>query len=86
LLHPLAKQNSRVLILDGSLHALVEQDLPLSARKFLVYNLPQLVSQLAGEDSKAGKVTEKLIRETIKLARSWRTFQKRLKRLGKTAE
>jgi len=45
-IHPLAKEDPSLLILDGFLHSLVEQNPPLSVRKFLRYNLPRLVASL----------------------------------------
>ena len=74
-LHPLARQNSQILILDGFLHALVEQDPPRSASKFLVYNLPKLVSQLGGGDRYTERAAENFVKQTMKLAKSLRKVQ-----------
>jgi len=71
-LHPLARQNPQILIIDGFLHALVEQEPPRSASKFLVYNLPKLVSQLGGGDKYAEKAAENFVKQTMKLAKSLR--------------
>ena len=46
LLHPLAKLDPGFLLLDGLLHAIVEQNPPESILKFIHYNLPKLASQL----------------------------------------
>ena len=69
LLHPLAKEDGRILIIDGFLHALVENNPPLSARKFLAYNLPTVLSELGGADKKTAKIARKIMRQTIKFAK-----------------
>lgn len=46
LIHPLAKTDKRFILVDGLLHGLVEQDPPQSVRKFVKYNLPELIRQL----------------------------------------
>ena len=48
LVHPLCKQNASLIFLDGFFHSLVEQNLPLSVRKFIRYNLPKQLEQLSG--------------------------------------
>lgn len=53
--HPLCKHNASIIFLDGFFHSLVEQDLPLSVRKFIRYNLPKLLEQLS-EDYDATSV------------------------------
>jgi len=68
LLHPLAKEDRRLLIVDGFLHALVENDPPLSARKFLTYSLPTLLSELGGADKKTAKIARTVIKRTVKFA------------------
>jgi len=62
LLHPLAKEDRRLLIVDGFLHALVENDPPLSARKFLTYSLPTLLSELGGADKKTAKIAREVMK------------------------
>lgn len=47
LLHPLFKKNANLVFLDGFFHSLNERNLPLSARKFIRYNLPELLKQLS---------------------------------------
>jgi hypothetical protein len=42
ILHPWYKENQAIRLFDGIVHALIEQDLPMSAEKFLRYNLPEL--------------------------------------------
>jgi hypothetical protein len=42
ILHPWYRKNQEIRLLDGVVHALIEQDLPMSAEKFLRYNLPEL--------------------------------------------
>jgi hypothetical protein len=48
LLHPLAKTNSELLVLDGILHAIIEQNPSESLMKFIEYSLPELLSRLVG--------------------------------------
>lgn len=43
--HPLCENDKRFILLDGFLHALVEQDPPVTVRKFVKYNLPEIVKQ-----------------------------------------
>lgn len=47
--HPLCEGDKRFLLLDGFLHALVEQDPPVTVMKFVKYNLPEIVKQLKKE-------------------------------------
>ena len=44
--HPLCKSDKRFLLLDGFLHALVEQNPPVSLGKFLKYNLQAILGEL----------------------------------------
>jgi len=53
LVHPMFKVDPAFVLIDGFLHALVEQNPEESTRKFLVYNLPRLVEQLAKRYGKA---------------------------------
>jgi len=43
LIHPLYKQSAGWILVDGALHALVEQDPRSSTRKFVKYSLPLLI-------------------------------------------
>ena len=45
LLHPLAKLNPEILILDGILHSLLEQNPTESVQKFIQYNVPKLLAE-----------------------------------------
>jgi hypothetical protein len=45
--HPLRESDKRFFLLDGFLHALVERDPPQTVRKFVKYNLPEIVKQLS---------------------------------------
>ena len=69
LLHPLAKEDGRILIIDGFLHALVENNPPLSARKFLAYSLPTVLSELGGADKKTAKTAGEIMRQAMKFAK-----------------
>ena len=44
--HPLFRDNPELIFIDGLLHAIVEQDPPLSLRKFIINNLPKLLDRL----------------------------------------
>lgn len=46
LLHPLAKLDPAFLLVDATLHFVIEQNPPESILKFIHYNLPKLASQL----------------------------------------
>lgn len=46
LCHPLFKTNKGFVLVDGLLHAMVEQDPPRTVKKFMKYNLPKIVEQI----------------------------------------
>lgn len=46
LIHPLSKTDKSFILVDGFLHGLVEQNPPTSVKKFIKYNLPELIKQL----------------------------------------
>jgi hypothetical protein len=46
-IHPFCKNDKRFILLDAFLHAMVERDPPESFRKFVRYNLPELLKQLS---------------------------------------
>jgi len=48
---------------------LVENYPPLSARKFLTYSLPGLLSELGGADKKTAKIGGEIIRQTMRFAK-----------------
>lgn len=52
LCHPLAEADKGFILVDGILHGLVEQNPPLTIRKFIKYNLPKLIEQLGKEAEK----------------------------------
>lgn len=43
LVHPFFDMNKGFILVDGVLHGVVEQNPPLSVKKFLRYNLPELM-------------------------------------------
>jgi hypothetical protein len=45
--HPLCKVDKRFLLLDGFLHGLVERDPPETVRKFLRYNLAEIIKEVS---------------------------------------
>ena len=47
LIHPLAKADKSYILLDGLLHALNERNPPQSLRKFMKYDLPEIVKATA---------------------------------------
>jgi hypothetical protein len=55
LCHPLAKVDKGFVLVDGILHGLVEQNPPVSVRKFVKFNLPLLIKQLKKEAKKQPK-------------------------------
>ena len=46
LIHPLAEKDKAFVLLDGVLHAINERNAPLSLRKFIKYNLPEIVRKI----------------------------------------
>jgi hypothetical protein len=46
LIHPLTKTDKRFVLVDGLLHGVIEQNPPQSVKKFVKYNLPELIRQL----------------------------------------
>ena len=52
LCHPLAETDKGFILVDGLLHAFVEQNPPVTIRKFIKYNLPKLIEQLIKEAEK----------------------------------
>jgi hypothetical protein len=46
LLHPLYKVNEGFVLVDGVLHGLIEQNPPLSVKKFMKYNLPAIMKEV----------------------------------------
>ena len=55
LMHPMAREDPWYWALDGVLHGMVEQDPPVTARKFLRYNAPKIVRQVLRNQNKARK-------------------------------
>jgi hypothetical protein len=49
LLHPLYKKTELMRILDGLVHAAIEQDLKTSAKKFLRYNTRDILKKIIEE-------------------------------------
>jgi len=70
LLHPLAKKDPRILIVDGFIHALVENDPHSSLGKFLMYNMPTLLSHVMNDGKHSRNEIRLAIREMMKLTRS----------------
>jgi hypothetical protein len=52
LCHPLAEADKGFILVGGFLHGLVEQNPPVTIRKFVRYNLPKLIEQLRKEAEK----------------------------------
>lgn len=51
LCHPLFKANKDFILVDGLLHAMVEQDPPRTVKKFIKYNLPKLLKEISRKSS-----------------------------------
>ncbi len=81
LLHPLAKEDKRILLLDAFIHGLIEKNPPASVRKFLRYTLPDLVAQTQ-KDQK----TNHLTRQAVKLLGELTTPEKRSKRRARKTQ
>jgi hypothetical protein len=43
LIHPLAEKDRAFILVDGVIHALNERNPPESLRKFMKYNLPEII-------------------------------------------
>ena len=52
LCHPLFQTNEGFILVDGILHAMVEQNPPTSIQKFIKYNLPIIFEQSAKKAKK----------------------------------
>ena len=46
LVHPLAEKDKSFIIVDGVLHALNERNPPQSLRKFIKYDLPEILKKM----------------------------------------
>lgn len=46
LVHPYYKKNQWIRVVDGALHALNEKNARVSAKKFLKYNMPEIVKKI----------------------------------------
>jgi len=47
LCHPLFKTNEGFVLVDGLLHAMVEQDPPRTVKKFIKYNIPKIMQKIS---------------------------------------
>lgn len=47
LCHPLSKRDKGFILVDGLLHAMVEQNPPVTVQKFMKYSLPRLLEELS---------------------------------------
>lgn len=52
LIHPLAERGKSFILVDGVLHALNERNPPQSLRKFIKYNLPEIVKRIEKDSHK----------------------------------
>jgi len=59
LIHPLIKEDPGYIIMDTIFHALVEQDVSTTTRKFIKYNPPKLLQKL--KDASQPRVPRRLI-------------------------
>jgi hypothetical protein len=55
LCHPLSKTNKGFILVDGLLHGIIEQNPPVTIKKFIRYNLPTIIKQLQKEAEKQRK-------------------------------
>jgi len=52
LCHPLFQTNEGFILVDGILHAMVEQNPPVTIQKFIKYNLPKILEESARKAKK----------------------------------
>jgi hypothetical protein len=45
-IHPFYKKSQWYRVADGILHGLIEKDIPVSAKKFVKYNMPEIVKKI----------------------------------------
>jgi hypothetical protein len=57
--HPFANEESSFLVLDGVIHALAERDIQVSARKFIKYDLPEILKLLGKKSTTKRKRSKK---------------------------
>jgi hypothetical protein len=57
--HPFFKKGNGFIFMDGFLHALLEQNAPVSARKFIRYNLPKMLERMGKKHGSERKHTKK---------------------------
>ena len=46
LIHPFFKEDPSFVLVDGLLHGVVENDLPLTVKKFIKYDFPKLLKEI----------------------------------------
>jgi hypothetical protein len=46
-IHPFYREHEGLRLLDGLLHGLIEQNPPASLKKFIHYNLPEIVKKIS---------------------------------------
>jgi hypothetical protein len=49
IIHPVYKQSEAFRIVDGLLHGIIEENPPVSVRKFIRYNLPEVIKKISKE-------------------------------------
>lgn len=54
LCHPFFKENPGFVLVDGLLHGMVENDLPLTVKKFMKYDFPKLLKEV-NKKAKVGR-------------------------------
>ena len=59
IVHPFFDKGNSFIILDGMVHALLEQNIPASARKFVRYNLPKMLKQAGKKRTVRRKLSKK---------------------------
>jgi hypothetical protein len=84
ILHPFAKRDGRILVVDGILHALVEKNPPSSLGKFLMYSMPKILSETK-TDVKQRNEMQLALKEMMKLTRRLRREAKTLKKTNRKA-
>jgi hypothetical protein len=86
LLHPLGKRNVQLYIVDALLHFAVEGDPVKSAKKFLKYNLPVILSEIEGTDTGIVYATNRLLKQVMRFSRELDSRERKRRRARASRE
>lgn len=85
-LHPLARRDGRVYILDTLFHFLIEGDPSESATKFMKYNLPSILSKIEGTDAGMVSASNRLLRQVMRFSRQLHGRGPKIRRASKRSQ